>query len=223
MSRRIIGYEFASPSAGMNHMKRFFYFGARRVLYALRTWREYLRPVGPFFFKSLRATDVTITRAGKKDIPLLEHFLPSKHAGKHRDRLQAQDKGIVEYLIASFGVPVGYVVVVWDPKDAVNVEELEGLPDRTGYMEDLYIHPAARHKGIGRLLWEAGERRLREKGYRAVLTTAMLSNPEMERTQLRRGYKPLDSRFYDYQTSYTDKDGRRKTWSTKVRYFTRDL
>jgi ribosomal protein S18 acetylase RimI-like enzyme len=204
-------------------MKRFFYLAARRILYALRVWREYFRPVGPFFFRQLRPIDLDVSPIRETDVALLERFLPSKHTGKHRDRLEAQNRGVVEYLVARYGIPVGYVLVVWDPKNAVRVEELAALPEGTGYMEDLYIHPAARGKGIGRLLWEAGERQLEEKGYRAVLTTVMHSNPEMENTHLRKGYRPLDSRFYDYRTEYTDENGRKRTWSTRVKYFTRDL
>ncbi len=204
-------------------MKRLFYLAARRILYALRAWREYFRPVGPLVFKHIRPVDVVVARVCENDIKLLDHFLPSKHASKHRDRLREQNEGTVEYLIASYGIPIGYVLVVWNPKDSEPLGELAGLEDGTGYMEDLYIHPAARGKGVGRLLWEAGELRLKEKGYRAVLTTVMRSNPEMESTHLRKGYKPLDSNFYDYHTSYTDVHGRKRTWSTKVKYFKRDL
>lgn len=207
----------------MEGMKRIFYSWARKLIYTLRAWRGYLEPVGPFFFKALRLSDVTVAPVRDEDLLLLERFLPSKHAGKHRDRFEAQARGTVEYLVARYGIPVGYVLVVWKPEDALRVGELPALPERTGYMEDLYIHPAAQGKGIGRLLWEAGERRLREEGYRAVLTTVMYSNPEMERTHLRKGYRALDSKFHDYRTEYTDRHGRRRAWSTRVRYFTRDL
>lgn len=204
-------------------MKRLFYLSARRMLYAFRAWREYWRPVGPFFFRHVRAEGIAVARAGENDIELLSRFLPAKHPGKHADRLEAQKKGVVEYLIAWYGIPVGYVVVVWDPRNAVRVEELPGLKEGTGYMEDLYVHPAARGKGVGRLLWEAGERRLKDAGCRAVLTTAMLSNPAMERTHLRKGYRLLDSKAHDYRTEYTDEKGRKRIWSTRVRFFTRDL
>ena len=57
----------------------------------------------------------------------------------------------------------------------------------------------------------------------AVLGTVMLSNPEMESTHLRRGYRPLDSKIYDYRTRYKDKNGCERVWSTRVRYFIRNL
>ena len=204
-------------------MKRFFYFAARRIIYGLRAWREYFRPVGPLIFKHIRPECVVVAKVRENDIKLLEHFLPSKHASKHRDRLQAQNEGTVEYLIAWYGIPVGYVLIVWDPKDAEPLRELTGLKEGTTYTEDLYVHPAARGKGIGNLLLDTGDERLRERGYRAVLGTVMVSNPEMEGTVLRRGYKPLDSKIYDYHTHYTDKNGRKRTWRTKVRYFKKDL
>lgn len=204
-------------------MNKYLYAAARRALYRWRAWREYLRPVGPVLFKHLRPEDIVVARADEKDMEEMERVLPSKHASKHRDRLKAQQDGRYEYLVARYGIPVGYILIVWNPNDVEPLRELAGLETGTAYMEDLYIHPAARGKGIGRLLWDAGEERLRERGYRAVLSTVMLSNPEMERTHLRRGCRPLDSKVYDYRESYTDGNGRRRVWSTRVRYFLRDL
>jgi ribosomal protein S18 acetylase RimI-like enzyme len=207
----------------MEDMRKPLYAVARRALYTFRAWREYFRPVGPLLFKHMRPADVVVARVGEKDIALLERCLPSKHASKHRDRLQAQKEGTAEYLVAWYGIPIGYILIVWDVNDAEPLRELAGLEEGTTYMEDLYVHPAARGKGIGKLLWDAGDARLRERGYRAVLGTVMLSNPEMEGTHLRRGYRPLDSKIYDYRTRYKNKNGCERVWSTRVRYFIRDL
>jgi len=204
-------------------MKKYLYTAARRILYSLRARREYFRPIGPLVFKHITPEDVVIKKVCEKDIKLLDNLLPSKHFSKHSDRLQAQTDGTVEYLIAWYGVPVGYILAVWDPTDAEPLRQLKGLKEGTSYLEDLYVHPAARGKGVAKRLWDAGDQRLREKGYTAVLGTVMLTNPEMEGTHIRRGYRLLDDNIYDYDTVFKDKNGVTHTWSTKVKYFIRDL
>jgi GNAT superfamily N-acetyltransferase len=204
-------------------MKKYLYTAARRMLYKLRAWREYFRPIGPGVFKHIAPEDIVIRQVCETDIKLLDNFLPSKHFSKHRERFQAQTEGKVEYLIAWYGLPIGYILVVWNPTDAEPLKRLGQLEDGTSYLEDLYVHPAARGKGVGKLLWDAGDQRLREKGFTSVLGTVMLTNPEMEGTHRRRGYRLFDDKIYDYETTYTDKDGMPHTWSTKVKYFIRDL
>lgn len=204
-------------------MKKYLYIAARRILYSLRAWREYFRPVGPAVFKHITPDDVVIKRVCEQDIKLLDNFLPSKHFSKHIDRFQAQTEGKVEYLIGWCGVPVGYIFIVWDPADLEPLRQLGNIEEGTSYMEDLFIHPAARGKGVGRLIWDAGEQCMRDRGTTSVLTTVMLTNPEMEGTHLRRGYRRFSDTVYDYSVPYTDKNGVSHTWSTKVKYFIKDL
>ena len=204
-------------------MKKYLYTAARRILYSLRARREYFRPVGPAVLKHITPEDVVIKKVCEKDLQLLDNFLPSKHFSKHGDRFQAQTDGTVEYLIAWYGVPIGYILAVWNPTDAEPLKQLKDIKEGTSYLEDLYVHPGARGKRVGKLLWDAADQRLREKGYTAVLGTVMLTNPEMEGTHMRRGYRLFDDNIYDYPTTYTDKNGVAHTWSTKVKYFIRDL
>jgi GNAT superfamily N-acetyltransferase len=164
--------------------------------------------------------DVVIRRVTDKDIKLLESFLSSGDFIKHRERLKAQQDGIAEYLIAWHVIPIGHVFIIWT---GGNDGPLQGIEDKGPLIEDIYIHPAARRKGIGKMLMGEAERLIQLKGYNSVGLTVATNNPLVEAIHKKRGYRETDLGVFKSHRIFTNKKGRKKEWSSKVKYLVKDL
>jgi len=173
-----------------------------------------------FFFKDLPLGKIEIKRVTEKDIFPLEKFLSSGDFGKHRDRLDKQRSGYGAYLIAWHYIPVGHIYIIWDgSKDGPLKERKEKEP----VIEDFYIHPAARGKGIGKILLENTEKLIKENGYSRVGTSVLVSNPPIEKMYKKNGYKSAGYDLFESKRVFTNKSGKKKKWSRKVKYLVKQL
>jgi GNAT superfamily N-acetyltransferase len=201
-------------------MKKYLFIIIRKLLDGFRRTREWLRPLGPFLFKKLNPEDVVIKKVTEKDIALLERFLSFGDFAKHRKRLQAQNDRSGEYFIAWYLFPVGHIFVRWG---GANDGPLKDRKEKEPIVEDLYIYPAARRKGIGKKLMEEAENAIRKKGYGTVGGLILTNNPSIEVMHRRRGYEIADLGIFETHQIFTDKKGRERVWSAKVKYIIKNL
>ncbi len=190
------------------------------MLDALRKVREYLRPVGPVVFKNLNPQDVVIKRVTPDAVKSLETFLSSGDFSKHKNRLQAQEEGTGEYLVAWYIIPVGHIYIIWGGCDD---GPLAGRREREPFLEDVYVHPAARRKGIGTMLMNAAEEVIRKGGYDRAGLVVSINNPQVETMHEERGYREAELGIFESRRIFIDKGGREKKWATKVKYWVKDL
>ena len=201
-------------------MKRIFFITIRRLLEAYRAAGEYMRPIGPVVFKDLKVRDVIIREATDDAIGPLESFLSSGDFSKHGDRLKAQKSGAGEYLIAWHLIPVGHVFIIWN---GGGEGPLAHRREKEPLIEDLYVHPVVRRKGIGKMLMDEAEELIRKRGSGAVGLTISTNNPGVEAMYEKRGYRESNLGAFISHRIFRDKAGREKTWSSKVTYWVKVL
>ena len=98
-----------------------------------------------------------IRPARSDDLAAITNSIPERHPELHSGRLRSQehDEGI--YLIAwEGGRPVGHVMLMWPWWPEQPVSEFTARYD-CSWVEDLFVQPQSRNKGIGRRLMEAVE------------------------------------------------------------------
>jgi GNAT superfamily N-acetyltransferase len=201
-------------------MRRNLYIVARRLLDTIRRGREYLRPLGPGVFRNLDPEDIVIKQVTADAVKPLETFLSSGDFLKHRNRMKAQEEGLGLYLVAWHAVPVGHAYVIWGGgEDGPLADRDEGEP----FIEDVFVHPAARRKGIGALLMNAAEEAIRKSGYDRVGLVVSINNPLVETMYQKRGYHEAGLGTFESRRIFTDRNGHKRKWSTRVRYWVKIL
>lgn len=86
------------------------------------------------------------------------------------------------WMIRENGAVIGYVAL------SLGHSIMAGGPD--GFIDDLYLVPAARGRGIGRRVLAFVEARARELGFRALHLEVELANTRAQRTYAAAGYQP---------------------------------
>lgn len=201
-------------------MRRNFYIVIRGLVDALRRGREYLRPLGPSVFRDLDPADVVIKRVTEDAVKPLETFLSSGDFFKHGNRLKAQDEGLGVYLVAWYVVPVGHAYIIWGGGEDGPLADSD---EREPFIEDVYVHPSARRKGIGALLMNAAEEIIRKSGYDQVGLVVSINNPLVETMYQKRGYNEAGLGTFESRRVFTDRNGHEREWSTKARYWVKVL
>ena len=144
-------------------MKKYFFRIIRDLLESYRIKREYLRPVGPLMVRNITPQNIVISKVTDEDINALEVFLSSGDYTKHESRLQAQKEGLADYLIVHcVALPIGHLLIMWNGGDD---GPLSGREDKEPFIEDVYVHPVARSKGIGKILMDEAENITRRRGF----------------------------------------------------------
>ena len=192
----------------------------RRALDAFRRKREYFRPVGQLLYRKLDPKGVIVRRVDEGDIGLLESFLCHGDYLKHRERLHAQNTNSAEYLIAWHVVPMGHVLIMWEGSED---GPLAHRKDREPLIEDLYVHPAAQRKGIGKMLIDEAETIILQKGYDSVGVNVMVNNPAVKTMYKERGFQDTDLGVFETRQIFRDDKGCEKLWSAKVCYLVKKL
>ena len=147
---------------------------------------------------------------------------PFPHAPKHHDRLARQQQGDVVYLIAWIdGLPVGHLLLKWGgTTDPPMADVLAQCPD----IEDLFVLPDYRQRGIATRLMDAAEALASQNGYPLVGLGAGAEETDIARQMYeRRGY--ADAGFGEYVESGTafDQAGREFRWEARCLYLIKTL
>ena len=114
---------------------------------------------------------------------------------KHRRRLSDQEDGLVVYVIAWLpDRPAGHALVRWSGEVAEAVRaRLTDCP----HLEDLFVAPELRSRGIGSRLLEACEALVRNSGYGRIGLSVGVENPRARSLYERRGYRDAGCGVYE--------------------------
>ena len=166
---------------------------------------------------------VEIKPVAEEELGLLERHIGFDWAaiGKHRERFAGQQEGKVVYLVAWRGnLPVGHVLVQWEGTvDDPTLSQLGDCPN----LEDLFVAPDYRSRGVGSQLLDASEALAKGKSYSRISLGVAVGNPRARSLYQRRGYD--DAGFGEYTTGglYVDRDGQEKTWEDVCKYLIKQL
>ena len=167
--------------------------------------------------------DYEIRPLAEEEIGLLERYINFDWAasGKHRERFVKQQGGRVVYPVAWHeNAPVGHALLQWDGStDELIAPELDHCPD----IEDLFVSPDYRSKGIGSQLLDFAESLARRERYSRIGLGVGIDNPQARSLYEHRGYR--DSGLGEYVTGgrYIDRDGREESWEEICNYLIKQL
>lgn len=140
---------------------------------------------------------------------------------KHRERLGKQDKGKAIYLVAWHrNIPVGHVLLEWSgTADEPMCSQLVHCPN----LEDLFVAPQYRAKGVGSRILQEAEALAQQKGYSQIGLGVASGDAGARRLYERLGYE--DAGFGEYKTggSYLDQEGQEQTWQETCCYFVKRI
>ncbi len=138
-------------------------------------------------------------------------------AGKHRARLDRQDRGEALYFIAWRGAtPSGHLLV---DRGGTEDEPIRSqLPDCPN-LEDLFVMPDFRSRAIGSMLLDAAITAAREAGYTQLGLGVAIDNPGAIRLYERKGFQDSGLGEYTSGGSYIDRDGTLQTWQETCTYW----
>ena len=139
-------------------------------------------------------------------------------AGKHRARLERQDRGEVLYLIAWRGATLsGHLLLEWGGTEDEPIRSK--MPDCPN-LEDLFVMPEFRSQGIGSMLLDAAITAVREAGYTQLGLGVAVDNPGAIRLYELKGFRDCGLGEYTSGGSYLDREGKVQTWLETLTYWT---
>ena len=138
-------------------------------------------------------------------------------AGKHRDRLDRQDRGEVLYFIAWRGnTPTGHLLLEWGGSgDLPRRSRLQDCPN----LEDLFVMPKFRRLGVGSMLLGAAITAALEAGYAQMGLGVAVDNPGATRLYEHIGFQASGLGEYTSGGSYFDREGTAQTWRETCTYW----
>lgn len=161
----------------------------------------------------MRQSIIQVRPLRPEDTVLLERRLASQPTEKHRVRLAMQQQGQALYLVAWQGEePVGHVLLKWDGTvDEPMASQLADCPD----IEDLWVRPDLRSRGIGSLLLGTAEDLARQRGFSQVGLGVGIDNLRALALYQRRGYQDSGLGDFLHAVYYRDDQGRQRVrWET---------
>ena len=166
---------------------------------------------------------VEIRPLAEEELGLVERrlSLDPSYPDKHRKRLERQRRGEAVYLIAWHGeMSVGHGLLKWaGPGDGPMAARLERCPD----VEDLFVHPDHRSRGIGARLLDHAESLAREREFPRIGLGVAVDNPRARILYERLGYEDTGFGEYIDRWQYTDRDGQKRWWEETCNYLVKDL
>lgn len=141
--------------------------------------------------------------------------------GKHRERLARQGRGEAVYLIAwDGGTPVGHVLIVWG---GTTDEPMRSRVADCADIQDLFVAPEYRLRGVGSRLLEEAEALVTQLGYPRVGLGAAVRNPLARHLYQRKGYQDAGFGEYHSRGVYIDPSGQEQEWEEACIYLIRQL
>ena len=140
---------------------------------------------------------------------------------KHRNRFSGQQQGEVLYLVAWRGdMPLGHVLLQWPGAPAEPAAPQ--LPDCPN-LEDLFVHPEYRSRGIGTRLLQVAEVLAKERGFRRVGLAGTVGNLLALALYERLGYMDAGLSQFHITWPYVDRNGRQRTAEETDVYLVKNL
>ena len=158
----------------------------------------------------------------ENEIPLLDkHLDPDRLAGRHGDRFARQKDGRLTYLIAwRGGIPIGHTMTRWEgTTDAFVAERISGC----AHVEDLFVMPKLRSRGIGTRILAHAERLAAERGFTQIGLAVGIDNPRARALYERLGYEDTGFGAFEIGGTYTDRRGQRREWLEVCEYLVKGL
>lgn len=164
---------------------------------------------------------VEIRPFAEEEIPILEQHLRSGPANRHRQRYRLQQEGDGYCLVAWHdGLPVGHGIISWSGSpDEPMASQLRDCPD----IEDMFVLPEYRSRGIGSQLLAALERLARQFGYFRVGLGVAINNVRAWDLYRRQGYQDSGFGEYPHYTTYIDDQGRMRSRIETCIYLIKEL
>ncbi len=130
---------------------------------------------------------MTVRPLARGEVEVVARHLSGGHTDKHRDRLAQQEDGRGLYLIAWLeGEPVGHVFIRVSGAADVRLRARAGA---CPYLQDLYVTPQRRSRGVGTQLLAAAEAHLRAAGYARLGLSVAADNAPARKLYARLGYR----------------------------------
>lgn len=163
-----------------------------------------------------------IRAARDSEIPLLDARLdPKRLAGRHADRLRQQRSGDLTYLVAWLdSAPIGHALARWTgARDEFTARRARGC----AHIEDLFVAPECRSRGVGSLILDRAERLAAERGFARIGLAVGIDNPRARALYERRAY--ADAGFGSFQIggTYRDINGVQREWREICEYLIKPL
>ena len=156
------------------------------------------------------------------EIPLLDaHLDADRLAGRHHDRFTQQQDGRLTYLIAWLdGIPVGHMMVRWEgTTDAYVADRISDC----AHVEDLFVMPELRSRGIGTQILAYGERLAAECEFAKIGLAVGTDNPRARALYERLGYVDTGFGAFEIGGTYTDIHGNVREWREVCEYLVKRL
>ena len=140
---------------------------------------------------------------------------------KHKEQLEMQQRDELIYLIAWVEKqPVGHAVLEWAGKaHAALACKVRNGP----HVDDLFVHPEQRSKGISTQLLDRAQNMAVQRGYRCVGIRVAIDNHRARTLYNHLGYGEVGVGEYVDRWQYTDKDGRQVWHQESCNYLVKSL
>jgi GNAT superfamily N-acetyltransferase len=166
---------------------------------------------------------VEIRPLTEEDLTLVEERINHdwRRADKHRKRLDRQERREAVYVVAWHQQdPVGHALVVWN--GATNGHITSSLRDCPN-IEDIFVVPDLRSKGVGSQLLEHAESLAGGRGFSKIGLGVDVDDSSVRAWYERAGYRDTGFGEYTDRWKYHDRDGRQR-WAEEVCiYLTKSL
>ena len=156
------------------------------------------------------------------EIPLLDaHLDVERLAGRHNERHAQQQDGHLTYLIAWLDrIPIGHAMARWTgTTDAFVADRISGC----AHVEDLFVMPECRSRGIGTQILARAERLSAERGFKQIGLAVGIDNPRARSLYERLGYMDTGFGVFAIGGSYRDVRGRQSEWREVCEYLVKRL
>ena len=165
---------------------------------------------------------VEIRAAVADELPLLDaHLDPERLAGRHADRLAQQRRGELTYLVAwRCGLPIGHGMARWTgTRDEPVASRLTGC----AHIEDLFVAPRYRSRGVGSRILARAERLARERGFGRIGLAVGIDNPRARALYERGGYADAGFGAFEIGGTYQNRRGEVRRWGEVCVYLVKGL
>ena len=166
--------------------------------------------------------DIEVRLLSRCEIPILDAYLDVERlAGRHHERFAQQRDGRLTYLIAwQGGIPIGHTMVRWEGTTDAHVADRISA---CAHVEDLFVMPDLRSRGIGTRILAHGECLAVERGFTQIGLAVGIDNPRARALYERLGYVDTGFGVFKIGGTYTDIHDKQREWREVCEYLVKGL